>query len=123
MNIRSIASACAAAVLSTLILTGTATETFAEPITVTAERLPTRTVSYADLNLASASGKAALYRRVSGAVRELCGSEAMRPGEEMTEQRNCAAAARKSADPQIAAAVGGTSLASRSRNIVIASAR
>lgn len=46
-----------------------------EPVIVRAQPedlLPTRHVSYADLNLASLAGEKTLYSRVSGAVTDVC---------------------------------------------------
>ena len=51
------------------ILGGTAAPAFAQP----AAAAPTRVVSYADLNLASAAGRAVLDRRINAAVRDVCG--------------------------------------------------
>jgi UrcA family protein len=71
MSLRSIAlaaTACAAAALSM-----TAAPASAADITVMPETVTVR-VSYADLNLASAEGRARLDRRIAGAARSICGS-------------------------------------------------
>lgn len=71
MSLRSIAlaaTACAAATLSM-----TATPAGAADITVIPETVTVR-VSYADLNLASAEGRARLDRRIAGAARSICGT-------------------------------------------------
>jgi UrcA family protein len=72
MSLRSIAlaaTACAAATLSTLVpLPAAAAEITVAPDTVTVR------VSYADLNLSTADGRARLDRRIAGAARGICGS-------------------------------------------------
>ena len=71
MSLRSIAlaaTACAAATLSM-----TAAPASAADITVMPETVTVR-VSYADLNLASAQGRAQLDRRIAGAARSICGT-------------------------------------------------
>lgn len=71
MSLRSIAlaaTACAAAALSL-----TATPAAAADITVAPETVTVR-VSYADLNLATAQGRARLDRRIAGAARSICGN-------------------------------------------------
>ena len=57
-----------------LVLMAPSAQGRTHPLVVTAplERLPVERVSYADLNLASARGKALLERRVGSAVREVC---------------------------------------------------
>ena len=72
MSVRSIAlaaAACFAAPLSTVV----PTPALAADIVVAPERITVR-VSYADLNIASAEGRAALQSRVAGAARSICGS-------------------------------------------------
>ena len=68
----------------------------------------TRRVTYADLNLTSASGEAALNRRVGGAIRSLC-LEATANGDSNfpfnTDSRKCRTSAWNQAHPQIARAV------------------
>lgn len=74
--------------LITAILTATAltaaasavhaTDPSDEPVIVRAQPddlLPTRRVSYADLDLASLSGEKTLYSRVSGAVSDVCAEQ------------------------------------------------
>ena len=73
MSLRSIAlaaAACVAATLSTVVPTpaAAATDIVVAPAAITIR------VSYADLNLASAEGRAALDRRIAGAARSLCGT-------------------------------------------------
>lgn len=71
MSLRSIAlaaTACAAAALPLTAAPATAADITAVPETVTVR------VSYADLNLATAQGRARLDRRIAGAARSICGS-------------------------------------------------
>ena len=71
MSLRSIAlaaTACAAAALSLTSAPAAATD-----ITVATETITVR-VSYADLNLATAQGRARLNRRIAGAARSICGN-------------------------------------------------
>ncbi|PAX09609.1 UrcA family protein [Sphingomonas lenta] len=63
----------------------------------------TASVSHADLNLASAKGRAALERRVNGAIKRVCGAGQNRDlGSAMRELR-CMADARTRARTDIAA--------------------
>ncbi len=69
MSLRSIAlvaAACAAVALS-------AAPAAASDVTVAPETITVR-VSYADLNLATAQGRAQLDRRIAGAARSICGN-------------------------------------------------
>jgi UrcA family protein len=71
MSLRSIAlaaAACTAAALSLPAAPASAAEITVMPETVTVR------VSYADLNLATAEGRARLDRRIAGAARGICGS-------------------------------------------------
>jgi UrcA family protein len=73
MSLRSIAlaaTACAAATLATVAPTPAAAA--AADIVVAPETVTVR-VSFADLNLASAEGRARLDRRIAGAARSICG--------------------------------------------------
>ena len=72
MSVRSIALAAAACVVATLS-TAVPTPAAAADILVAPERITVR-VSYADLNIASAEGRARLEGRVAGAARSICGS-------------------------------------------------
>ena len=72
MSLRSLAlaaTACAAATLATIPSPASA----AADIVVAPETITVR-VSYADLNLATAQGRARLDRRIAGAARSICGS-------------------------------------------------
>ena len=72
MSVRSIAlaaAACVAATLSAVVATpAAAADIVVAPATITVR------VSYADLNLASAQGRAVLDRRIAGAARNICGT-------------------------------------------------
>ena len=69
MSLRSIAlAATACAALASLTAPAAASEITVQPDTVTVR------VSYADLNLASAAGRARLDRRIAGAARSICGN-------------------------------------------------
>jgi UrcA family protein len=69
----------------------------------------TRRISFADLNLASVSGKTALNRRVGGAIRSLC-SEAIGVDDPSfatrAKDKKCRSSAWNQAGPQIERAVG-----------------
>ena len=54
-------------------LLGSSSSAMAQPpVVVTAEALPSRTVSYADLNISSSAGQDRLVRRIRAAARDLC---------------------------------------------------
>ena len=82
---------------------------------------PTVTVSYADLNLASAGGRAALDRRVRQAARALCVDERVADLERAIAGRACLASALASARPQIeqALAAGGATRLAANRTISV----
>ena len=71
MSLRTIALAAVASAAASLSLT--AAPAAASDIVVAPETITVR-VSYADLNLASAQGRARLDRRIAGAARSICGS-------------------------------------------------
>jgi UrcA family protein len=71
MSLRTIALAAVASAAAALTLT--AAPAAATDIVVAPETITVR-VSYADLNLASAEGRARLDRRIAGAARSICGS-------------------------------------------------
>lgn len=87
----------------------------AAAVPATAAEPASRTISYADLDLATAHGRATLDRRIAAAVEALCGSYAGAPGWAVPEIDRCRAAARTSAETQLAA------LARRGGRIVIGS--
>jgi UrcA family protein len=72
MMLRPIALAAAACVAATLSTTAPAPAAAAD--IVVAPTAITVRVSYADLNLANAEGRATLDRRIAGAARSICGS-------------------------------------------------
>ncbi|HTU11654.1 MAG TPA: UrcA family protein [Allosphingosinicella sp.] len=72
MSLRTIALA-AAAITAATFTTTVATPASAAEIVVAPETVTVR-VSYADLNLASADGRAQLDRRIAGAARGICGA-------------------------------------------------
>lgn len=73
MSLRSIALFTAASVAATLSTAVPCTSAAAADIVVAPERVTVR-VSYADLNIASAEGRAVLDRRIAGAARTICGT-------------------------------------------------
>jgi UrcA family protein len=76
------------------------------PITVfgTPQDVPTRTVRYADLNLASAQDQQRLNLRVDSAIRRVC-EDTLGGSEDIFDGRACRSASWDSAQPQIALAV------------------
>lgn len=84
-------------------------------------RAVSRTVSYADLNLANADGVAALERRVRGAANQLCQPKAAGITAERVLRHRCYVTAIEGARPQIAAAVARRAQAqlAAARNITI----
>ena len=76
------------------------------PITVVAtpSDLPTRTVRYADLNLASLKDQQRLNLRVDSAIRKVC-EDTLGGSADMFDGRACHSASWDSAQPQIALAV------------------
>ena len=72
MSLRSIALAAAAFVAATLSTVVPNPAAAATDIVVAPQAITVR-VSFADLNLASAQGRAVLDRRIAGAARSICG--------------------------------------------------
>jgi UrcA family protein len=72
MSLRSIALAAAACVAATLSNLAPSPAVAAD--IVVAPTAVTVRISYADLNLANAEGRATLDRRIAGAARSICGS-------------------------------------------------
>ena len=107
MSLRTIALAattCAAATLTVLAATPAA----AADIVVAPEQVTVR-ISYADLNLASAEGRARLEGRVAGAARSICGSFFPADLEMASLVRTCRADAIASARlPDAFASAAGT---------------
>jgi len=109
MSVRSIALAAAACAAATLSMS--AAPASAADITVMPETVTVR-VTYADLNLASAEGRARLYRRIAGAARSICGSFFPADLEMAVLVRDCRADA-------IASARIPTAVASNDRAVVL----
>ena len=105
-------SLCAAVAL-TALSAAVVTPAQARPaqVVVTAQRaseLPTRRVSYRDLNLASATDQATLQSRVGFAVKQVCGERAQHAEKTLasfTRYSACRGFAWNGARPQVAAAV------------------
>ena len=53
------------------------------------------TVRYADLDLASAKGQAALQRRIAFAVRQVCGDPGLKTAQAYQQEQTCEADARR----------------------------
>ena len=80
-------------------------------------------VSYADLNLASATGKAMLERRVSRAANRICGFGLEQNLRMQAAAQRCATAARESARPAIELAyrnAANRQLAARDMSVTVA---
>jgi UrcA family protein len=60
--------------LAALLAAAAAAITFATPVVAAPPAAETRVVSYADLDLAAAAGRARLDQRLRTAVREVCGT-------------------------------------------------
>lgn len=89
--------------LAALILAATASA--APPIVVEGQQQPTATVSYADLDLDTAAGRARLDSRIRRAAKSLCLDEAVRDLADRLDQKACLSFAVASARPQIEQAV------------------
>jgi UrcA family protein len=78
-----------------------------KPVTIHGQRydydIPTRKVSYADLNLATLAGESTLNRRVGGAVRSVCAESVA--GSDFYAELSCHRFAWGGARPQITRAV------------------
>lgn len=76
-------------------------------VTANAQSLPTRSVSYADLDLTQETGVKTLKHRVARAVESLCGSYATAHAmEDIDRIADCRRQAESHAAPQIVAAIG-----------------
>jgi len=73
-----------------------------------AEDAPTAIVTYADLNLSSTAGVAALNHRISVAARRICGEADIRDLQRQAAVDACRATAVRSAAPQIAKLINPT---------------
>ncbi len=86
-------------------LTLAAAASAAPPIVVEGQQQPTATVSYADLDLGTAAGRARLDSRIRRAAKHLCLDEGVRDLADRLEQKSCLNFAVASARPQIEQAV------------------
>ena len=80
-------------------------------------------VSYADLNLASATGRALFADRIDAAVERVCGSTLQRDVAMAAASRRCAATTRQSTDPAIQLAhrnAANRQLAARDMSVTVA---
>ena len=125
MSRHSLLFAPAAAMFTAVIFFASASEVRAEPLVVTgrATAVPVAEVSHVDLDLASAAGRERLDNRIHAAVRMLCGGEEIAPVATRVARRACAAAALRSAEPQVAAAIRADMRAARGAAIALADAR
>jgi len=99
-------SVCAAAAIASGLPLVVAPAAAKSPITVTATPLdvPTRSVRFADLNLASARDQQRLNLRVDSAIRKVC-EDTLGGSDDMFDGRACRSGSWDSAQPQIALAV------------------
>ena len=104
---------CAAALLG-----GTAS---AEPVLVSSEPLPSERVSFADLNINSEPGQAALKRRIRGAAERVCEFAGDRRLDTYLVTRGCFVSAYKNGvrqmDTMIARRASGSTIAAASLTI------
>jgi UrcA family protein len=96
MSIRHILAAAAAGVA------GFTTTLIAMPPAHAMETASSVRVSYDDLNLRNAAGRAALERRIEIAARAVCGSAAERDVKHLQRTRTCQEEAKSSARQQLA---------------------
>jgi UrcA family protein len=94
----------------------------APPIVVEGETQPTATISYADLDLGTAAGRARLDSRIRRAAKQLCLDEGVRDLADRLNQKACLNFAVASARPQIEQAIvtAGRSPLPVSKTIVVA---
>lgn len=78
--------------LSTLLLAGGVAQAADTRTAAVSTDIATTTVSYADLNLASQSGVATLYKRLARAADRVCGEHDARSPREHAAFRDCRAA-------------------------------
>ena len=95
----------------------------APPIVVEASPQPTAIVSFADLDLSQAAGRARLDGRVRRAAEELCVDTGVRDLAERIEQKGCVSFAVASARPQIERAIAGPRYAERSAKTITLAVR
>jgi UrcA family protein len=94
----------------------------APPIVVEGEAQPTATISYADLDLGTAAGRARLDSRIRRAAKHLCLDEGVRDLADRLNQKACLNFAVAGARPQIEQAIvmAGRSPLPGSKTIVVA---
>jgi UrcA family protein len=92
---------------------------YAQPI----ETVRSIHVSYADLDLGQAAGRATLEARVGHAVSKLCRMPSGSDLEAMSRYRGCRKSAWSGARPQLAAIYGGARYASRAQTAVATQAQ
>lgn len=87
---------------ASIALVATAAPAIAGPLDA-----PTQKVSFADLDLSTPEGQAALDRRIDAAARDVCHLDDMRTGTRLKaqERKRCYAKARASAENQVAAII------------------
>ena len=115
MPLKAMAAVLAMSVTSLVFATPSLAQSQIEVRAVSSE------VSYADLNITSAEGRATLQRRVRGAANQLCQPGISGVTLERYQRQRCYVAAVESAQPQIEAAVArraGTAVAA-ARSITI----
>jgi UrcA family protein len=89
------------AILSALLCAVSAAHAAQTTVAATRGPVATTTVSYGDLNLASQSGVATLYRRLSRAADRVCGEHEARSPREHAEFRACRTASLNRAVQQV----------------------
>jgi UrcA family protein len=109
-------------IASVIALTFAAGAAAAPPIVVEGEQQPTASVSYADLDLGTAAGRARLDSRIRRAAKHLCLDEGVRDLADRLDQKSCLNFAVASARPQIEQAIvmAGRSPLPGSKTIVVA---
>jgi UrcA family protein len=88
----------------------------AAPALAVSPEASARTVSYADLNLATPAGVAALHHRIAAAVETVCGSyNGVVTLAETVEIDKCRAAAQSAADQRVAVIISGSTQVASAR--------
>jgi UrcA family protein len=118
---------CATGLAGIVSLGAAVSPALAKPsdVVVTAQRdeVPTATVAYRDLNLASASGRKALQARVNRAVRTLCPTDGIMALSLEAAAKDCRSLAWRSANPQIETAIQRARFASNSDGSIVVTLR
>jgi UrcA family protein len=103
---RMLAAAAAAALTAAPALAAVTAAFTAAPVLAASPEAGARTISYADLNLATPAGVAALHHRIAAAVESVCGSyDGVTALAETMEIDQCRAAAQSAADQRVAAII------------------